>query len=153
MVDIIKLRELGFDVDCLSVPEDDSGERMVHHMLKGYKKFNSDYVHLLADHAHHILGVDDKEIFREDLLQKTKDQEKDEALHCALSIMSIHHRKRHHEENGHGVSFPEAHRVVISFLKDSTPEKVQEMHDRFPHVTKEILADIAHDSVQEEQSA
>lgn len=152
MVDIIKLKDLGFDVDYLPNPQSRESEHIVHHMLRGYKKFNEDYIHLLADHAHHVLGVEDKEHFRKNLLEKAQNKERDDVLHCALSILSIHHRKKHHEEKGHGVSFPEAHRVVVSFMKES-PEKVKELQERFPHITEDVLDSVIPANELEEMSA
>ncbi len=155
MVNIIKLKELGFDTENIPVvsTQSSSCEHIIHHMLSGYKKFNEDYIHLLSDHASHVLGVEDQEEFRKHLLQISQDGEKDDALHCALSILSIHHRKKHHSEKGHGVSFPEAHRIMISFLENATPEKVQELHDRFPHVTRDVLESVAPAELLEQLSA
>ena len=153
MVDVIKLKALGYDVEHITPSENSGEDKIVHHMLKGYKKFNEDYIHLLSDHAHQVFGVEDKEEFRQNLLQKAQNNEKDDALHCALSIMSIHHRKKHHEENGHGVSYPEAHRIVVNFLQSSSRDQVQELHDRFPHVTRDVLSYVAPDYEAEELSA
>jgi len=152
MVGIIKLKELGYDVDFLPPRRDYVHDHIIHHMLKGYSKFNEDYIHLLSDHADSALGVEDKEQFRRDLLERAKNNQKDDVLHCALSVMSIQHRKENHVNKGFGKSFNEAHRIVVSFLEKS-PEKIAELHSRFPAVTREVLKSVAPEEYHERLSA
>ena len=150
MVSIIKLKELGFDLDHLNIDEDHNHEHVVHHMLKGYKKFNKDYIELLSNHSESVFGITDIESFKQELINKSNSEGKDDALHCALSIMSIHHRKRSHVKKGHGLTYPEAHRIVINFIKQS-PERVTELKNRFPHINDDVLAHFAENDQELEQ--
>jgi hypothetical protein len=153
MVDIIKLKDLGFNIDYIPDSRIHGGDHIVHQMLQGYRKFGKDYIKTLAEHANHILGTEDQQQFEQELLTKAQNNQKDDALHCALSIMSINHTQKDHSSTGKGHSLYEANRVIVQFLKDSPKEKIQEINRRFPKVTKEIIHSVVPEDLLQQISA
>jgi len=141
MRDLEKLKQLGIDIDFLPHNGNTVHDCMSNHFLKGYKKFDKDYINLLSSHSSHLFGVEDEEKFKTELMAKYEKGEKDETLFCALLILSIYHRKKEHAIKGVGHPI-HADTKELYNLMENYVQKSQEIYEKFPKITSDIMESV-----------